>query len=531
MSGSARILAALVMLLSPVRLSAADDAGLFRSVPVDTPRLGVLRAVNSTFYSRLKVNSILVNDYGVENTRVLTSATRLELGLPWSMALTATIPYYADLFSQQGKSGHKSGAGDIDAGLRISFGRGRTGNRYGLAVKMLIPEELGYGAEPLGFRTFSTGETGYALEAGTRLRSRFADFYLSAATYRFPDAPTLAHNPGETFYDTGFGYRGIGPADQTGFAPTVFLDQVQISAGGAVSLRRGITGLLEFHAASFSGTPARDTILRLTPGVRLGKEEGLNASVGMDIGLAGPVPGSSFLFRLSIPSLSPRELGRGLGIVKKAPAERQIRARNTLVAVPEFSGTGHTLFDDRNLRYAFQQALGSLQIMQVVPEERVDRAFRQGALAAVKDSHGDLGVRIGAEYLIRAEIIDYRSMRAARFSIPFILRFPTTEITLIARASVSDLATGKQHDLGVISATVVKERGMLLFPTGPSSDLTYLSEPEMRIMERDLTNRWIDAFNTRIQERLDLFDWEPRSMEDSENEKSGDERVVRTPGY
>lgn len=522
-------LCAALLTAAPV---AADDAGLFRASPVDTPRLGVLRAVNSTYYSKIGVNSVLVNDYAVEQPRVLTSATRLELGLPWNMALTATIPYYADLFSQQGKRGHKSGGGDIDAGLRVSFGKGEgVWDRFGLTARVLIPEKLGYGAEPLGFRTFSTGEFGYSLEAGARMHSRFADWYLSAATYQFPGAPEApAATPDETFYDTGFGYRGIGPADRTGFTPTVFLGQVQLSAGGAIPVRRGVTGLLEVHAASFTGDPERETILRLTPGVRLGRAEGLNAAVGMDFGLAGPVPRTALVMRLSIPSLSPRELGRGLGIVKKAPAERQVRARNALVAVPEFSGTGNTLFDDRNLRHAFQGALGSREIVRVVPAEQVDRAIRQESLNPVKDSPGDLGVRIGAEYLIRAEIVSYRAVRTSRFTLPFIIKFPSTSFTLTARASVADLASGKEHDLGVITATVVKERGMLLFPLGPSSDLRYLSEPETRLVERELADRWVDAFNTRVLERMDLFDWEPKRTESGVSQEPETGRIAGSPG-
>ncbi|MHB9028388.1 MAG: hypothetical protein ACYC9O_06435 [Candidatus Latescibacterota bacterium] len=501
----------ILLLLYPA-FSHAFDAGLFRTLPADTPRLGVLRAVNSSFYSRIQPNAVLIRDYSVEHARVLTSITDLELGLPGNLALTVSLPYSADLFSQHDKKGYKGGAGDVSAGFRFSMaGSEGTGDRFGFGARFLIPEKIGYGREPLGFRTFSTGESGYALESSARIQGRLADWHATAALYRFPGAPELpGADPAEIMYDTGFGYRAIGKSDPTGFAPTLFLDQLHLSAGGALPLRHGIMGILEFHAASFLESPKREAILRLTPGIRLGSPEGMNAAFGLDIGLSGPVPRTSFVFKLAIPSFSPREIGRGFGLSGRASVEQQMRSRNALVAVKDFSGSGKTLFDDRGLRSAFQNALGALEMVKVVPGEQVDRAFRQEALVPVKDSPRNLGVRIGANFLIDAEILSYRSIRASRFSIPWLVRFPTTSFVLTARAKVTNLAGGETHDLGIISATLVKERGVLFFPTGPSSDLRYFSEPETRILERELANRWVDAFNTRIFERLDLFEWEPK---------------------
>jgi hypothetical protein len=513
--------ALLFLFLFPA-LSHAFDAGLFRTLPADTPRLGVLRAVNSSFYSRLKPNAALVRDYSVEHARVLTSVTDLELGLPGRLALTVSLPYSADLFTQHDRHGYKGGAGDISAGFRFSkVGSEGTGDRFGFGARVLIPEKIGYGREPLGFRTFSTGESGYALESSALLRGRFADWHLTAALYRFPGAPDLpGSDPDEMVYDTGFGYRAIGKGDATGFAPTLFLDQLQISAGSAIPLRPGIMGILELHAASFLESPKRETILRLTPGIRLGSPESVNAALGLDFGLSGPVPRTSFVFKLAIPSFSPREIGRGLGLSGRPTVEQRVRSKNALVAVKDFSGSGKTLFDDRGLRDAFQNALGALEVVNVVPNERVDHALRQEALVPVKDSPRNLGVRIGANYLIAAEILSYRSARTARFTIPFLVRFPMTSFTLAARAKVTDLASGETHDLGIISATLMKERGVLFFPTGPSSDLRYFSEPETRALERELANRWVDALNTRIFERLDLFQWEPKRT-DSRQAGSG----------
>lgn len=523
MSERARISLILGVTLLISSSAAADDARLFRTVPTDTPKLGVLRASNSTFYSAVKVNTVLINNYAVEQTKVLTSVTDFELGLPLGLALTGTIPYYADMFSQQGKRGYKAGAGDIAAGIRMSLGgKGTAEDRFGIGLRFLIPEKLGFDGEPLGFRTFSTGQYGVSVEIGQMRRIGFADWRFSGALVRFPGAPSPgAVSSREILYDTGFGYRGIGAADSTGFAKTVFLDQIQFVGGVEIPIHRGIAGLAEMHAAIFTESPKRDAVLRLTPGLRFGSAEGINAAVGVDIRLRGEVPDNSVVFRVSVPSLSPKDIGQGLGIGRRIPAERQIRSRNALVAVPAFSGTGGAPIDDRDLRNAFQTALGAMEIFNVIPSSAVDRALRQESLVPLHDSPEELGVRLGAQYLIRAEILSYRSVRSASFSIPFVFRLPTTNLTLSARGSVTDLASGKVYDIGVISATVAKGRGFLLFPAGASSDISSLSEPETRMLQRDLAESWVNSFTARVRERMEIFDWKPKRAEGTGRERAG----------
>ena len=97
----------------------AGDDGLFRSMPSSIPRPGVLRVSTATFYSKTKINDILTTQYGVKKPRLLSSITDLELGLTRNLALIGSIPYYADLFTQE-KRGYKSGAGDATAGMRFS---------------------------------------------------------------------------------------------------------------------------------------------------------------------------------------------------------------------------------------------------------------------------------------------------------------------------------------------------------------------------------------------------------------------------
>jgi hypothetical protein len=329
--------------------------------------------------------------------------------------------------------------------------------------------------------------------------------------YQYPRAPKMKKaDSRDVFYDTGFGLRGIGEADPTGFAPTIFQNQAAVSLTGIVPLTRRTAAILELGSTSFIEKPGRKNILRLAPGIRFGNPDGINMSAGVDFRLMGQAPKTTVLLRLAVPSLSPKELGRGLGALKRIPPEEQTRARNALVAVKPFTKEDFTFLYAPELREAFQRALGSLEILAVLPNERTERAFGQEALVPVKDTPQSMGVRLGAHYLISADISSFRAMRTSSFAIPFLISFPETEFILSARTQVTDLVTGNVHELGNITASVVKKRGIILFPTGPSSDIVQLSAPETRCLERDLINRWVDSFNNRILERLDLFDWEPK---------------------
>lgn len=503
----------ITVLLSLAADAYAGDTGLFRAIPVSIPSKGVLSVTNGTFYSKTNVNNVLIDQYGVESPRILSTVTDFELGVTRSFALTASLPYYADLFSQQGRSGHKAGGGDVSAGFRFSFEKEESAwDRVSLGARVMIPEKFGYGGEPLGFRTFSTGEFGYGIESSARMMSRRAVIHLSGSMYMFPATPKIAAaDKNDVFYDTGFGYRGIGKADNTGFAPTVFQNQASVVVNGIVPITRRTAGVLEFGSTFLFGNPNRDDIMRLTPGFHFGSPDGMNLSAGVDLRLRGGIPNKTYLLRVTIPSLSPKDIGRGFGIVKRPPSEREIRAKNVRVAVNRFSKTDFTYLYERDLRESFERELGTMSILAVTSNRISDRAFEKEALVPIKDTSHELGVRLGSSFLINADIYSYRTARTSGFSVPFIISFPQTDYTLSARARVTDLETGKVHELGTITAKVSRKRGTILFPTGPSSDIVQLSVPETRQLEKDLAARWVEMFNARIMERLDLFDWDPKT--------------------
>ena len=93
---------------------------------------------------------------------------------------------------------------------------------------------------------------------------------------------------------------------------------------------------------------------------------------------------------------------------------------------------------------------------------------------------------------------------------PYLISFPQTNFTLSAQTSITDLTTGEAQSLGVITANVVKPRGINYFPTGASSDLEYISEPERRTAERELIDRWVEEFNIVVIEKIGIFGWEPK---------------------
>lgn len=513
----------LVLILASAAPCLANDTSHFRTVTIDTPKKSVLRLRNGLYYSSITANSVLRDDFGVTDPKIFSSITTAEFGITNSIALSATLPWYSDRFTQYGKSGNKSGGGDVVAGLRYSFTPRKSAiTGLSLGARFMIPEEMTYSSEPLGFREFSTGEFGYCIETALGLNLQRLTGSASLVFRQFPNAEQpLANNTSDQFYDTGFGYRGIGISDQGGYAPPIFQDQLTFSFSAAMPVKSWLAGIMEFSSTAFIEEPRREDIITLAAGVRIGRPESVNASIGIDFGLGGQVPSRTFLMQLAIPTVSPSGLKKSIGLDKKPDPGQFARARNSVVAVPSFTSSDKTYLYERQLRSLFQKQLSAGGVLNVAPQSRVDDALVSKALAPLDESPVNTGVRFGSQYVIRADITEYRINRHAGMYIPLVISFPQTDFVLSARAVVDDLIAGESHDLGLITATIIKTRGVNFFPLGESSDITYLSEPERAQLEKELIDAWVSNFNSRIYERIDLFDWDPQRVTVRGDEDSG----------
>jgi len=503
----------LSLVMSWSTAAAAVDPGLFRTVPVDTPQKGTLWVSNTSFYAPLTVNSVLRDTYNLTDTKIFSSVTQAAVGITNSLALTGGIPFYADMFKQAERSGEKTGPGDVNLGLRMAFRPQESVMRsVSVGMSASIPVEMGYGAEPLGFRTFSTSEFSYAAELSFGMRLRMIDGYLSTVFRRYPGAETpAAAYLGDVFYESANGYLGIGRPDAEGRADVIFQDHLTITTGAAVPIRSWLSGIVEFSATRFIAKPDRDTIMRLAPGVRIGSPDRPHLAAGVDFRLSGPVPVRTWLFQVTVPFLSPKSL-KIPEIAEPMPKDI-VRSRNSLVAVRDFSRRDLTFLYENELRRSFTGELASMGIMKVMRNTDVDDAISRMELVPREDSPERLGVRLGANYLINTTISKYVIERKSSFSIPYVVGFPKTVFSLSAAASVTDLVTGETHDLGVISARVDSPRGVNMFPSGASSDITHLSEPERRQREKELIDRWVERFNDVIYHNMQMFGWEPKRTE------------------
>jgi len=509
---------ALAMLL-PAIYSDAEDLGFFRTIPVETPGRGILRMSNISFYSDIVANDVLIQRYGIKDPRIFSSITEFELGITNSLAFNGSLPYYADFFSQGSKSGKKTGAGDVVLGLRLSHRIEDTMVRgFSFGSRIRIPEQLGYGPEPLGFRTFSYGEFAYSMEASTGFRFKIMDCNLSVSMIQFSGAAkTDSVFTTDAFYETGSGYLGIGKPGASGLAEGIFQNQLNVSLGVIIPIKSWFSGILELNSTSFIENPKRENIVTLAPGFRIGKADGFNLSAGLDYALNGSIPDKTFMFRFRIPTLSARGIKE---LLMKERIGKEVRSRSALVAVKDFSKRDITYLYEKDLKNTLQNELGARGLMNVVPREKVELAFQQKELVPLTEKPQQLGVRLGANYLINAEIIEFNVNRSSSFTIPLLISFPQTSFSLSVRASVTDLATGKVHQLGVIPASVIKPRGVNFFPFSVSSDIIYISEPERRIAERELINRWVEAFNNVIMDNIEIFGWEPKQTETKGDEKT-----------
>ncbi|MFC1650415.1 hypothetical protein ACFL2X_02490 [Candidatus Latescibacterota bacterium] len=495
-----------------VNETTADDLGFFRTIPVETPDRGILRMSNTSYLSNINTNSVLSKSYGIKDSRVFGSVTEFELGITNYLNFNGSLPYYADMFKQGSNSGKKTGAGDVVIGFRLAKKIDNPkfkGISFGGRAR--IPEQLGYGPEPLGFRTFSYGELAYSVEASTGFRIKFADCNLSVSMIQFPNAAKGdSAFTTDSFYNTGFGYMGIGRPDNSGLAEGIFQNQLHVSFGTSVNLSSRIAGILEFNSTTFIEEPKRINIMTLAPGFRIGSVGGFNLSAGMDYALRGPIPDKTFMFRFRIPTLSAREIKQLL--IRKSSGP-EIRSKNSLVAVNDFTRRNMTFQYIAELKKSLHKNMTEKGLMSVVPDEKAKNAFLQESLATVSDKPQQLGVRLGANYLINAEISDYNVIRSSSFKIPLLVSFPETSFSLSVNASVTDLVTGESHSLGTISSRISRSRGVNFFPFSASSDIEYISVIERRDCEKELISRWIEEFNGVLMDKIEIFGWEPKQTE------------------
>jgi hypothetical protein len=294
----------------------ARDASLFRTVPIDTPNRGVFRMSNVTYYSKIPTNHRLQELYSVQNSSIYSSLTELEYGVVDNFSINATFPYYVDHFEQITKTANKSGAGDIIAGLKYSYAP-RTSlvmDGLSLGTKFIIPVEMHYAGEPLGYRVFSSGEFGYGFESGLgftlRLNERpFFHGTISGAYHAFPQAPkadTLYDS--NIFYDSGFGYRGIGRPDADAFSPSLFEDQISVGFTGVVPLRPWFSSIVEVNSTTLLDHPETGQLFSVAPGIMFGRTNQISLSVGMAFRVSGPIPRRTLMVGITIPSLSPRDI-------------------------------------------------------------------------------------------------------------------------------------------------------------------------------------------------------------------------------
>lgn len=511
-----QILSIVIITFAAVTSCIAWESGLFRPTPVTTPGKGLFQVSNSSFYSSLEANSVLKTKYGINSSHIYTNLTEAQAGITDNIALTGGFPYYQDLYNRSAGNGRKSGPGDVSVGIRASFKpEGEYLKFLSFGSTMVFPEKFGYGNEPLGYRTFSSGKFAIGIDTSAGYKFSFFQGYLSGALRTYPGAKniSIAH-ASDTFYDSGFGMLGIGSSDDTGLSTVIMQDQVQLSAGAVIPFTKNIAGLVELSTVKFLEKPIRKDIIRLAPGIRFGNPEKIYLSAAVDMGISGDMADNIFLLKVGIPSISPKKIKdriTGQSSRLKAP-----RAKNALVAVPEFTSSDIKFLYEKEIKDSFINKLSSMNYLDMTNGEKTHKAFQQMELVPRKDSLRQLGVRLGANYIINADIFDYSVKRISSLNLPLIISVQKSIFSLSARASITDLITGNVYDMGVITATVSKPRGVNYFPVG-GADISFLSAPETRAMERELIDKWVDNLNGIIIKNIKVFGWEIK-----EDKKAGD---------
>ena len=115
------------------------------------------------------------------------------------------------------------------------------------------------------------------------------------------------------------------------------------------------------------------------------------------------------------------------------------------------------------------------------PESKIDLAAAQR-----------VGRKLGVDYIVLGEIVDFKQDRGGGLYIPFLIGFPKTSIDLTVSINLVDVKDGFLSFVDVVSANYSHSRGITLFPTNREEKTEYLSALETQELYKGLLKKWQD---------------------------------------
>jgi len=101
-----------------------------------------------------------------------------------------------------------------------------------------------------------------------------------------------------------------------------------------------------------------------------------------------------------------------------------------------------------------------------------------------------VGRRLGVDYVVYGEVINYTVNRGKGFYIPYFFGLPKTEISIDVAIRLVDVAEGTLEYVNTISSNSSRRDGFIMFPRSRENKMKQLSGVEQMDLHKKLMERW-----------------------------------------
>ncbi|MCK4965780.1 VWA domain-containing protein [bacterium] len=185
----------------------------------------------------------------------------------------------------------------------------------------------------------------------------------------------------------------------------------------------------------------------------------------------------------------------------------QYLSQVTSIAVISFK-TGDNLAIGKRLSENFKTVFDYNEYFKIVDQVEVDRVVEGAGLSNKEkiEIHEaqKIGKRLGVDYVMIGEVIDFQMDREKGFYLPYFLGFPKTEMSIRVALSLIDVSDGSLVFVETIPASYSFRRGISLFPTSREDRTKHLSVIEQDILQNELLKEWAKKLRDRMFEDISV---------------------------
>ena len=114
-----------------------------------------------------------------------------------------------------------------------------------------------------------------------------------------------------------------------------------------------------------------------------------------------------------------------------------------------------------------------------------------------------IGKRLGVDYIVYGEVLNYQLSRGKGIHIPYLIGFPRTVAEIEVVIQLVNVSDGTISYVESISASSSKSEGVLFFSGSKENKLNQLSGVESNDLIKELLKNWSENLRGRMFQNLD----------------------------